>query len=185
MAGVMPGHKKCDALVSWILGLENLVAQGRGDDNLVMIENDSIEADESVVELEVLFWKTLFDHFHESCWGMRKDCSREWWLSGSVAPVIVAMSSGRPSGVGFSTGWHQLLHGKHLVCEWRWIYNAVTFFLRLHSQGLQMSSRQQSPNALWRGLWSINLIKLEHQMVKWQALSNASTTTSALPSTGV
>lgn len=58
------------------------------------------------------------------------------------------------------------------------------FSFRFLSLGFGMSSRDRSPNSLRSGLWSTATIRSLHPRTKYRALSSASATASASPSTG-
>ena len=56
--------------------------------------------------------------------------------------------------------------------------------LRFLNIVLGISSRERSPKSLRRGLWSTAMIRSLQPSTKWRALSSASATVSASPSTG-
>ena len=62
---------------------------------------------------------------------------------------------------------------------YRWVFS-----LRLRSRALEISSRERSLNNLRRGFWSTAIIRCSQPRVKYRALSRASTTARASPSTG-
>ena len=102
---------------------------------------------------------------------------------------MFAMSSGRCSFSGLlgPFGWRDTASAALCLtpgmCTILNLYRRV-FSLRLRSRALEISSRERSLNNLRRGLWSMAIIRFSQPRVKYHALSRASTTARASPSTG-
>ena len=102
---------------------------------------------------------------------------------------MFATSSGKCSFSGLlgSLGWRDTASAPLCLtpgmCTILNLYRRV-FSLRLRSRALEISSRERSLNNLKRGLWSTAIIRFSQSRVKYRALSRASTTARASPSTG-
>ncbi len=107
-----------------------------------------------------------------------------WW-GNAASGVVLSSGRSRRGGLVIPAGWRERASLVWFSAPRMYIIRNLYRRLRFRSLVFGISSRDLSPNSFSRGLWSTATMRSLQPSSKWRALSKASATASASPSTGV